>query len=111
MTGQAMDMSRRRVLIASNRLPVTVTLKEGALKFSKSSGGLVSALSSVLANTAHKWIGWPGAVIPQDSVNEVEKTLLRDYSAVPVFLSEELHVRFVNGFSSEHTHNVEPSII
>lgn len=87
--------------MASNRLPVTVTVHNGDLKYSKSSGGLVSALSSVLVDTDYKWFGWPGTVVPKDKVCEVEKAALRDHSAVLVHLEQDLQQRFVNGFSSE----------
>lgn len=54
-----------RLLVVSNRLPVTIKEVENAAgekewKFSGSSGGLVSALSGVKKQMPFLWIGWPG---------------------------------------------------
>lgn len=54
-----------RLLVVSNRLPVTIKQEENAAgekdwKFSLSSGGLVSALSGVKKQMPFLWIGWPG---------------------------------------------------
>lgn len=54
--------SASRLLIISNRLPITISRSEGdhEWKMSMSSGGLVSALSGLKKNTTFTWIGWPG---------------------------------------------------
>jgi len=60
-----------RLLIVSNRLPITV-IAEDELKFKESVGGLVSGLKAYLDSTKGKpenltsdyaWIGWPGCTI------------------------------------------------
>jgi trehalose 6-phosphate synthase/phosphatase len=74
------------LLIASNRLPVTVELAEdGQIATSPSAGGLVSALRGL--DEPHLWVGWPGAVVPEPSEADVVEAL-RPEGLYPVFLSE-----------------------
>jgi trehalose-6-phosphate synthase len=51
-----------RLIVVSNRLPITLNKDEGTGKYTStmSSGGLVSALSSVKRGMSFQWIGWPG---------------------------------------------------
>lgn len=51
----------QRLIVVSNRLPVTIKKGEdGEWSFSMSSGGLVSALSGCKKQMDFTWIGWPG---------------------------------------------------
>ena len=55
-----------RLLLISNRLPITIKRSdEGHYDFSMSSGGLVSGLSGLSKNTQFKWYGWPGTRLPR----------------------------------------------
>ncbi len=79
-----------RLLIVSNRLPVTVHRKRGQLHFEPSAGGLATGLSSFYRSYNALWIGWPG-VDRKDSVatkDEVKEKLLKD-NCYPVFLSQK----------------------
>lgn len=51
-----------RLLVVSNRLPVTVNKdqKTGEYNFKMSSGGLVTGLSGLKKMMSFTWIGWPG---------------------------------------------------
>lgn len=49
-----------RLLIVSNRLPVTARRVEGTIQLQSSSGGLASALRGTHASTESWWIGWIG---------------------------------------------------
>lgn len=51
---------RGRLIIASNRLPVSVVEEKGKLALRRSMGGLATALSSVSDKYDLLWIGWPG---------------------------------------------------
>ena len=51
-----------RLVLASNRLPVTLTPKpDGRWRSSPASGGLVSALWPILSRRGGVWTGWTGA--------------------------------------------------
>ena len=75
-----------RLLIVSNRLPVTVGFQHGELVFNPSAGGLASGLASYLQSTGDGnpreslWIGWPGADVPRELEKQVKQTLAHDYA-------------------------------
>jgi trehalose 6-phosphate synthase len=90
-----------RLLLVSNRLPITVKRSEdGKYDFSMSSGGLVSGLSGLSKLTTFQWYGWPGLEVPEDEIGVVTKRLKHEYDAVPVLINDELAERHYNGFSS-----------
>jgi trehalose 6-phosphate synthase/phosphatase len=92
-----------RLLIVSNRLPVTVTRDNGALRISRSSGGLATGLGGVHAGGESLWLGWAGAPsgeLSTDEQRELEKSC-REMSLVPIPLSadevERYYEQFCNG--------------
>lgn len=90
-----------RLLLVSNRLPITVKRSdEGTYDFSMSSGGLVSGLSGLSKSTKFQWYGWPGLQVPKNEISLVKDRLWKEYGAVPVFMDDELADRHYNGFSS-----------
>jgi trehalose 6-phosphate synthase len=55
-------MPSSRLIVVSNRLPITITrTDEGGWQYSMSSGGLVSALSGLKKDTSFTWLGWCNA--------------------------------------------------
>jgi trehalose 6-phosphate synthase/phosphatase len=74
------------LVIASNRLPISLSLSDGAYTSERTSGGLVSALRGV--HGPHKWVGWPGTLVPEENQAEVAASLAPD-GLFPVFLSAE----------------------
>lgn len=96
------DSLGRRLKIASNRLPVSVSAQRtGVYAFKPSSGGLIAGLRG-LGDVAegYTWYGWPGAEIPEQKRHEVSKKLRDEHNAVPVFLDQSLADRYYDGFSS-----------
>src|SRR6202050_2649814 len=49
-----------RIIVVSNRLPVTLKRTEQGWDTSRSSGGLASAMNPLLGKTGGEWIGWVG---------------------------------------------------
>lgn len=93
-----------RLLLVSNRLPITIKRSEdGKYDFSMSSGGLVSGLSGLSKSTTFQWYGWPGLEVPEDEIPVVKQRLKDEYGAVPVFIDDDLADRHYNGFSSKST--------
>ena len=72
------------LVIASNRLPVRLTVGGGKFDVQRSSGGLAAALGAMRGDAA--WIGWPGTVVSTNLRDKVEKRLAKD-NLYPVFLS------------------------
>ena len=53
-----------RLLLVSNRLPVTLHHEAGAdPTLARSAGGLATALARLHAERDSRWIGWPGAAV------------------------------------------------
>jgi trehalose 6-phosphate synthase len=97
-----MNNGQGRLIVVSNRLPVNIEGEGDQRTVHPSSGGLVTALKSVLRNQKVVWVGWPGAEADAD----VER-LLRNvsdelpYSFEPISLSQEQVTGFYAGFSNE----------
>lgn len=90
-----------RLLLVSNRLPVTIKrTEEGKYDTSMSSGGLVSGLSGLSKSTTFQWYGWPGLEVPDNEITALKQRLKDEYDAIPIMLDDELADRHYNGFSS-----------
>jgi trehalose 6-phosphate synthase/phosphatase len=74
------------VVVASNRLPVRLTISNGRLDVAPSVGGLSSALGAIRGDAA--WIGWPGTVVPPALERKVKRRLASD-NLFPVLLSAD----------------------
>lgn len=86
-----------RVLLVSNRLPVTLSQKDGALTAQPSSGGLATSMASVHGQGESLWLGWPG---PVDAPAEELAAQLEPLRCVPVTLSAAEVTAFYDGFSN-----------
>lgn len=96
--------SQGRLLLVSNRLPITIKRSDdGSYAFSMSSGGLVTGLSGLSKTTTFQWYGWPGLEVPDAEAGPMIKQLKDEYGAVPVFIDDELADRHYNGFSSAYS--------
>jgi trehalose 6-phosphate synthase/phosphatase len=80
-----------RLIIVSNRLPVTVRVQDGATLIRRSVGGLATGLRPAHERSGGVWIGWPG---PVDGIDEVGRSELaaqlaaRRAAAVPLDRNE-----------------------
>lgn len=92
----------KRLVIVSNRLPVSMTRKGEEWTAVPSTGGLVSALGPVLRHRGGIWIGWPG-VSNLPHARRVLKNATEGigYTLVPVNLTEEDLELYYYGFSNE----------
>jgi len=91
----------KRLLIVSNRLPVTIDKKNGELIFKQSVGGLATGLSSFYKAYNSTWVGWCG--ISSDKLHENEKDIIKsklreEYQCHPVFLSNKDLDGYYEGF-------------
>lgn len=98
-----------KLILISNRLPVTVTLDKQNIKIRSSTGGLISGLSDYLTSleggffsgTRYLWIGWPGEAIEESRADEVRSILERDFNCYPVFIPSDLMDNFYNGICNK----------
>lgn len=95
---------RTRIVVVSNRLPIILERSDSGWDVKSGSGGLVTALGSVLRRIGGHWIGWPGAAsIDHDEM----ESLLTNYGnsagfdLTPVHLSQDEVDGFYCGFSNE----------
>jgi trehalose 6-phosphate synthase/phosphatase len=94
-------MRRSRLLIVSNRLPVTARAEAGEVRLEDASGGLATGLGSWQARGDAFWIGWPGEQPPLErGARDHLLRVLRDHRVIPVFLSEQEIERYYDGFSN-----------
>ncbi|KAF5212919.1 Trehalose-6-P synthase/phosphatase complex synthase subunit [Clavispora lusitaniae] len=94
-------MSQGKVLVVSNRLPVTITKKDdGSYDYSMSSGGLVTALQGLKKSTEFQWLGWPGLEIPEAEQETMNKDLMDKFKCTAIFLSDTIADLHYNGFSN-----------
>ena len=90
-----------RLLIVSNRLPVTAAVEDGRILLADAGGGLATGLGGWHGQTEALWIGWPGDVSKADpGERERMERQLRDQRVEPVFLSAEEVERYYDGFSN-----------
>lgn len=92
--------NKQRLIVASNRLPLSIKQLDGTFEAKPSSGGLVAALSGLKEFTDITWLGWPGAEIKESDQEAVSAALARE-NAAAIFLSEKLSGDHYNGFSSK----------
>jgi trehalose 6-phosphate synthase/phosphatase len=90
-----------RVILVSNRLPVTVAVKEGDVRVERSTGGLATGLRGSHEQSNGTWIGWPGHV--SQLSDEQRRSLdghLRELRCAPVYLSAQEVSHYYDGFSN-----------
>jgi trehalose 6-phosphate synthase/phosphatase len=90
-----------RLLIVSNRLPVTLRADERGVSLERSSGGVATGLCGPHESGDGLWIGWPGDVAAVDAARrELLDQRLAELRLVPVYLSPEAVERYYEGFSN-----------
>ncbi|GAA1472142.1 trehalose-6-phosphate synthase [Corynebacterium felinum] len=84
-------------VVVANRLPVDQSVSpEGAITWSPSPGGLVTALSPVLEKHRGCWVGWPGTTEQAPEPFRTDSGVLLH----PVTLTAEDFENFYEGFSN-----------
>jgi len=94
-----------RLVIVSNRLPVTMEKAEKKkYKFKPAVGGLVTAMDPILKKRKGVWIGWAGDY-KEEEINTKEllknKTKEVGYDLIPVELSIANYNLYYEGYSNE----------
>lgn len=88
----------RPLLIASNRLPVSLSIDDGgSWSATPSSGGLATALGGIEGERL--WFGWPGCAVP-DHLQEPITEDLAQHGLVPVFLAQSEERLYYRGLSN-----------
>ncbi|KAJ2159406.1 Trehalose-6-P synthase/phosphatase complex synthase subunit [Coemansia sp. RSA 552] len=88
-----------RLIVVSNRLPVTLAQTGNEWSFKLSSGGLVSALSGLKREMSFTWVGWPGKDFGTEDRAKID-SLLKENSCGAVYLDDETAELYYNGFAN-----------
>src|SRR5579862_5671885 len=92
-----------RIIVVSNRLPLTLKRADQDWETVRSSGGLASAMNPVLARTGGEWIGWPGDSGAED--REKRQAILARWAesdhCFPVELPKDVAAGFYEGYANQ----------
>ena len=92
-----------RLIMISNRLPVSVSKENGELAFHSSVGGVATGIASLEEPKERLWMGWPGLSNEQINKKEADKIKkeLKSRGCIPLFLSDQEIEEFYAGFSNK----------
>lgn len=91
-----------RLIVVSNRLPVTLRKTEnGDWDFPLSAGGLVSGFAGVKSKIPFIWVGWTGVEVDPIDHDLLRARFLDENSCYPVFLKDEDADLYYNGFCND----------
>jgi len=99
-----MNKISKRLLLVSNRLPVTVEKKRCEIRYKESVGGLATGLKSIYSQYDCSWIGWNGLASDNLVMNErmeIKQQLLEKYKCHTTFLSRQDIRLFYHGFCND----------
>jgi alpha,alpha-trehalose-phosphate synthase [UDP-forming] len=93
-------MSKSRLIIVSNRLPMTFELEGDVVELKPSAGGLIAALGPIVKQCDAAWVGSTGTSF-HSAVEDVLSELAEQQCLVPVYLTDRETRNFCNGFANE----------
>jgi alpha,alpha-trehalose-phosphate synthase [UDP-forming] len=89
-----------RLIVVSNRLPISVSKKGSEWEFKETGGGLATALSGLKKKKDFLWVGWIGRDIPKDDRESLTTKCRAQLGTIPVYLSNREINQYYNGFSN-----------
>jgi trehalose 6-phosphate synthase len=102
LVGRGSFVSIAKLVLVSNRIPITFTTENGELKGQASNGGLVTSLEPLLKAHGGIWVG-SGGTEDSPQIRKILELASEDnpYKFAPLFLTEEEQSNFYEGFSNE----------
>ena len=89
-----------RLVIISNRLPVTISEKNGEIVLKPSTGGLATGMNSLSKNYEVIWVGWPGIPGSNPPQKDTITERLNELGLHPVYIGRSKFNNFYGGFSN-----------
>ena len=90
-----------RLIVVSNRLPVTVDASGSGYTYTPSVGGLATTLNALRSEIEMIWMGAPGLDIPDPEDQALVRRELREqYDSIPVFVDAATFDAYYTGFSN-----------
>jgi trehalose 6-phosphate synthase/phosphatase len=94
-------VTSHRLLLVSNRLPVSARMTADGVRMVPSSGGLATGLGSCHARSESLWFGWPGDISGATTAQREQfDQRLHERRIVPVHLTGEQVDRNYHGFAN-----------
>ncbi|MCB9202688.1 MAG: bifunctional alpha,alpha-trehalose-phosphate synthase (UDP-forming)/trehalose-phosphatase [Flavobacteriales bacterium] len=90
----------QRIIIVSNRLPVTIKENKEEYTIQASAGGLATGLKSFHKNGNSTWIGWSGIISNDKKEQNKISNLLEKENCSPIFLDKNLIKKYYDGYSN-----------
>jgi len=93
----------QRLILVSNRLPVSVEKRKGEIAFKGSVGGVATGLGSYHDTHESLWVGWadlPSARVDAAERERITERLRDEKQCVPVFLTKDVVRGYYYGFSN-----------
>ncbi|MCL1854770.1 MAG: bifunctional alpha,alpha-trehalose-phosphate synthase (UDP-forming)/trehalose-phosphatase [Clostridia bacterium] len=87
-----------RYIVISNRLPITLTGRDGKMRITRSNGGMATGLDSLDTRGELHWLGWPGLHVEEARARQDIKIRLRRRLLHPVFLNLDQVQNFYEGY-------------
>ncbi|MDE1822803.1 MAG: bifunctional alpha,alpha-trehalose-phosphate synthase (UDP-forming)/trehalose-phosphatase [Candidatus Micrarchaeota archaeon] len=95
-----MEMRNKgRLIIISNRLPLSIKKSGKEYTIEQNVGGLATGLGSFYKDYNALWIGW--ADVPAQDREGVRRKMEREFNCYPIFISEKLSERYYEGFANK----------
>ncbi len=92
-----------RLIIVSNRLPLSLSKEDGEINIRPSIGGLATGMKTFYKSHDSMWIGWPG--IDEGDINSKEKKIIKESlekeKCVPIYINKEDIDDYYYGYSNK----------
>lgn len=89
-----------KLIIISNRLPLTIVKENDEYKVKSSAGGLATGLNSLQTNLERHWIGWPGIYLDNQKKKEEFDTKLANLNFHSIHLNVKQIDNYYKGYSN-----------
>jgi trehalose-6-phosphate synthase len=104
-------MSKPRIIVVSNRLPINITETAAGLILNRSIGGLATALATVATKYPMLWIGWTGL---KRRLTKRELAMLNMPEnlvpvSIPPYLLDSYYNHIANGYLWPILHGLKPA--
>jgi trehalose 6-phosphate synthase/phosphatase len=93
-----------RLIVVSNRLPLTLRKTERGWATERSAGGLATAMNPLLQKNGGIWIGWPGGGESDENEQKERRSILQNWEqterCIAIDLPVDVSTRFYGGYAN-----------
>ncbi|ADM10932.1 alpha,alpha-trehalose-phosphate synthase [Encephalitozoon intestinalis ATCC 50506] len=88
-----------KLLVVSNRLPITIKKGENGFEYTRTSGGLVTGLKSINDTIRFEWFGnISGTELDEEEKETIRRNCWEKFHSIPVFIDPVLNHDCYDGF-------------